>query len=307
MKTTTIKIDNFNPEYVTFSKIIVNKKLQKKIYIGYKDPKSKKRSGSILSLETPKVFCPFGISSYPPEGKPENKAYSVNFNLNDDDTVLSTFKGKLDRLRERLVDHLVTLTEDKEQSKHVFKDFGIGKKDQKNTEKMKTIIESKVRGLYKESTNEKYPDSMKLKVYNYNNNLLSSLDVYQDGESSEEEKQRLERNKKVSKSERKSKPRTKVTNITYDNVNEEIPRGNHVLVFRLNPVYFISGSSGIPLSLTHMVLENKSVNDNKPSFLDEDSDEEEDVEETNQENTEVVEESDNEETLSDSEIEDEDL
>lgn len=303
MRTTTIKLEKFNPEFVTFTNVRENKKKMKNVYLGYNDTKNNKNSGTILCLETPRVFCPFGSSTFPHDAQPEpNLKYNLNFNLNNDDKVLSEFKTKLDRVKERLVEHLLSLLKDSDQRKMILTAFKIGKKDQKDTEKIKSLIENNIRSLYKESTDEKYSDYTKVKINNYNNNLLQNLSVYQDMETLEEEKERKETNKTLKRSQRVKKPLEKVTDLTYHNIKEVITRGNHILVFRVNPVYFISGSSGIPFSLQHIVLECKNSSGSQPSFLEEEEEDEQKTEETVEKDTV----SDDEENLSEEE-DDEDL
>lgn len=89
---------NFEPASVTFGSVEKTKKGGKVVYIGT-GPDGKGR----LSIQTPTLFMPFGVTPYQDNPGGDIQSYSVDMSFRGDDPKVKEFQRKIEELDEVLI------------------------------------------------------------------------------------------------------------------------------------------------------------------------------------------------------------
>lgn len=255
-----LNVNEFNPENVSFSTMVLNKKTKRpSIYLNYR------HNGKVyrrLSLKVKNASLPFGCSKYPQDAS--NTDPKVRFSLQVDlNGNLKTLEDKLNRLEELYTNHLVKLLEDKKTQKLTLSNLGLKSKDLKDKNMLNTLLGSKMNPLIRENDNEDYSNKFKLRVPFYSNGSGDIFTTY------------------VGFYNKKG---TKLTDVNNTNVIDRINRGSYHLVFTIKNTYFVSQKTGIPLDLQQIVLSNENTSKTNECAFDMSDDEDEDNnEETNNE------------------------
>ena len=96
MASTVIKHKNLNLKNITFSDVKQTKLGGSNIYIRYKNPTTQQEHN--LYVQTPKMYCPFGASSYKQRDSNELPRYNLNLSFGKDKPELANFQKKVEDL-----------------------------------------------------------------------------------------------------------------------------------------------------------------------------------------------------------------
>jgi len=257
-KSSAVKTSN-----ITFSDL---KKQGKGGYVAYINYQAGDKSQRLV-LQTPKIFCPFGASTYKKEELPTGQIpkYTVPMSLDTKDKNIKALKTLLES-----IDELVM--------KKALKDKKwLNQLGQKNAKKVSLDkLEMLYTKIVKESNNEKYPDSFNPKVPIDWKNSTPALQLYS------KSKQKLE--------------------ITFDNIETLLPRLSEIKgLIQISHVWFVSKKFGVTIKILQGVVFQKealsgySLMDDSDDEESDEEEEESDEEEEEEEEEEVEVESDDDE------------
>jgi len=105
MASFVVKHKNLNIKNITFSEVKQTKMGGSNIYIRYKNPATSQEHN--LYVQTPKMFCPFGASSYKQTDSNQVPRYNLNLSFGKDKVELSKFQDKLQALDELVLDKVL--------------------------------------------------------------------------------------------------------------------------------------------------------------------------------------------------------
>lgn len=151
MSTTIVLSQNFEPAKMTFSALEKNKKGGKVVYIGTA-PGGKGR----LSIQTPVMVMPFGVTPYQESPGGDIQSYSVDVSFRGEDPKIADFQKKIEELDDILIQ---TATENSEAW------FGRPMTRELVTEFYRKLLNNK---------NPQYPPTLRVKVgVGYNGEILA--------------------------------------------------------------------------------------------------------------------------------------
>ena len=256
------KVESLNTSNVVFSEL---KKMGKggamMSYVNYKvDGKSKK-----LIIQIPKMFAPFGASTYKKEELPAGQLpkYDVQLSLDTKDKKIKALKEFLEGLDELACKHAAS-------NKEWLKQLAYKNKKKKSKDEVAEDLEdNKYTTIYKEPRDEKYPGTFKVKIPVDYKTQQPAVQVYN------KNKQKME--------------------LTFDTIEQVLPKLLEMkAVVQISHVWFVSGKFGIVLKMLQcMTYQRESLSG--LSLLDDSEEEEEsDAEEEEESEAEVESESDEE-------------
>ena len=238
-KSSAVKTSN-----ITFSDLKKQGKGGFVAYINYQAGDKSQR----LVLQTPKIFCPFGASTYKKEELPTGQIpkYTVPMSLDTKDKNIKTLKTLLESIDELVLNKAL-------KDKKWLKQLG-----QKNSKKVSLDkLEMLYTKIVKESNNDKYPDSFTPKVPVDWKNSTPALQLYS------KSKQKLE--------------------ITFDNIEKLLPKLSEIKgLIQISHVWFVSKKFGVTLKILQGVVYQKEALSGY-SLMDDSDDEEESDEEEEEE------------------------
>ena len=247
-------------ENVVFSDL---KKQGKGGYISFINYKQDGKSTRLV-LQTPKMFAPFGASTFKKDGKPDQiPKYNVRLTLDTKDKKIKSLKTLLQGLDQLCLKKAAT-------SKDWLKQLSYKNKKKKGVEGiMEDLEDNKYTTLVKESNNEKYPDAMNTKVPIDWKNSTPGLQLY-------------------------GKNKNKL-DLTFENIEQLLPKLSEIkALVQISHVWFVSGKFGITMKLLQSVVYEKETLSGL-SLLDDSDDEESEAESEDDEESEVEVESDSDE------------
>ena len=232
-------------------------------FVNYKNGDKNQR----LIIQIPKMFSPFGASTYKKEELPKGQLpkYNVGLSLDTTDKKIKALKDFLQSL-----DKLACKTA--ASNKNWLKQLSYKNKKKKGVEGiMEDLEDNKYSTIIKESKNEKYPDTFAPKVPIDWKNEQPALQIYN------KQKQKLD--------------------VTFDNIEQLLPKLSELKgLIQVSHVWFVSGKFGITLKILQALSFPKETLSGL-SLLDDSDDEaesEEEEEEEEEEESEVEVESDDE-------------
>jgi hypothetical protein len=223
------------------------------VYVNYKDGKNTK-----LIFQTPKMFIPFGASTFKSENNTQPPKYSVRFSLDENVKNVSALKKFLVELDELVCNTAL-------ENKSWYQLLGLNSK-KISKEKVEVLYNS----IVKESTNEKYPDSFNTKVQTgyQDNNVLTSF--------YSKKKEQLE--------------------VTLDNIEKVLPKLSELkALVQVSHIWFIGKKFGVTLKLLQGVVFPKESLEGYSLIEDDDEDSEEETEESDEKASDDDEEEDDDE------------
>jgi hypothetical protein len=244
------KVSELSTSNIVFSELKKQGSGSNVVYINYKHKEKMER----LIFQTPKMFVPFGASTFKNENSTQPPKYSVRFSL--DKKV-----GGVKELAKFLEDLDKLVCKKAVENKAWYQLLGM-KSSKVSKEKVEVLYNS----IVKESTNEKYPDAFNTKVpFNYQNNsvLLTLFD---------KSKQKLD--------------------VTLDNIEQLLPKLSEMkALVQVSHIWFIGKKFGVTLKLVQGVVYKKESLSGY-SMLEDSDDEDEKSDEESDEEDESDEESD---------------
>jgi hypothetical protein len=105
MASFVVKHKNLNIKNITFSDVKQTKMGGSNIYLRYKNPTTSQEHN--LYVQTPKMFCPFGASSYKQTDSTQLPRYNMNLSFGKDKPELKKFQDKLAALDELVLDKVL--------------------------------------------------------------------------------------------------------------------------------------------------------------------------------------------------------
>jgi len=252
------KSEQVSLENIVFSDL---KKQGKGGYLSFVNYKEDGKSTRLV-LQTPKMFAPFGASTFQKDGKPDQMPkYNVRLTLDTKDKKIKALKKVLSGLDQLCLKKAAT-------SKDWLKQLSYKNKKKKGTEGiMEDLEDNKYTTLVKESTNEKYPDAMNTKVPIDWKNSQPGLQLY-------------------------GKNKNKL-DLSFDNIEQLLPKLSEIKgLIQISHVWFVSGKFGITCKLLQAVVYAKETLSGLSLLDDSDDEEAESDEEEEDEESEVEVESD---------------
>jgi len=249
------KPEQVSLENVVFSDLKKQGKGGHLSFINYKDGDKSTR----LIIQTPKMFSPFGASTFKKDGKPDiNPKYTVQLSLDTTNKKIKTLKTLLAGL-DKLC--LKTASKDKNWLKQLsYKN----KKGKKSSGIMEDLEDNKYTTLVKESRNEKYPDTVAPKVPIDWKTSSPALQLY-------------------------GKNKNKL-DVTYENIEQLLPKFAEVkALLQISHVWFVSGKFGITIKILQGVVFAKESLSGLQLLDDSDDEESEAEEESDEESEDEVE------------------
>jgi len=239
--TSVIKYKNFDLNNITYSDVKQTKMGGYNIYLQYKTPGMS--NGHNIFVQTPKMFCPFGASSYKKTDSTEMPRYNLNLSFKKTDQDLLNFQDKISSLDDMVLEKI--LNDPKLLSLLNVK----GKKVSKEGLRFLQIPTVK---LPKDDTKD-YPANLSVKIPTKYDTGAFVTEFYD------------------------SKTRERME-VNHDNIESLVPKKVEVkCLLRFASIWFVGGKFGIALRGEQVVVyPSKSLNGF--AFID-DSDDEEEVEE----------------------------
>ena len=233
------KVSQLSVSNVVFSELKKQGKGGYVAYVNLKDGEKQKR----LIIQTPKMFAPFGASTYKKEELPVGQLpkYTVPLSLDPKDKKITMLKDFLISLDEMVI-------------KKALKDKKwLAQLGQKNSKKVSIDkLEMLYTKIVKESNNEKYPDTFVPKVPVDWKNSQPGLQLY-------------------------GKNKDKL-DVTYDNIEKMLPKLSEIKgLIQISHVWFVSKKFGITLKILQGVVYQREALSGY-SLMDDSSDEESDEE-----------------------------
>jgi len=106
MASFVVKHKNLNIKNITFSDVKQTKMGGSNIYLRYKNPANTSQEHN-LYVQTPKMFCPFGASSYKQTDSTQLPRYNLNLSFGKDKPELKKFQEKLQALDELVLEKVI--------------------------------------------------------------------------------------------------------------------------------------------------------------------------------------------------------
>lgn len=209
-------------EQFDFSKVIFEEPTLNAGGQGYSSRVNKSNGG--LYIQTPKIYCPFGVNVYVPDnGAPK---YSLSISLRDveTDTKVKQFADFCNNLDEHIVNY--TLEHDK-----WLDQLNVGKAKSKGKAVLETVVDGFYTSVVKQSRpkdGKTYPPMINLKLQQYKDgNFVTSLF---------------------------NKKGKQIGPLTPETIKDQIPPQSYVrLVFQVQKVWFSGGTKyGVTLNATQL-------------------------------------------------------
>ena len=254
-------VESLTTSNVVFSELKKTKNGSNMSFVNYKkDGKSQR-----LIIQIPKMFAPFGASTFKKDELPVGQIpkYDVQLSLDTKDKKvkkLSVFLKALDKMA------CLHAAKNKDWLKQLaYKN----KKNRPSSEVAEDLEDNKYTNIVRESSNEKYPDMFKVKIPIDWNTSLPAVQVF-------------------------SQDKTKME-ITFDNIEQVIPKLTELKgLIQISHVWFVSGKFGIVVKILQALTYQKDTLNGLTLMDDSDDEEEEQDEEEDDEESEVEVESDEE-------------
>ena len=238
------KPEQVSLENITFSDL---KKQGKGGHISFINLKDGDKSNRLV-LQTPKMFCPFGASTFQKDGKPDQcPKYNVQLSLDEQIKGVKALKTLLAGIDKLICKHAA-------KNKTWLKQLSYkNKKNKKSSQVAEDLEDNKYTPLVKESKNEKYPDSMNTKVPIDWKTSSPALQLY-------------------------GKNKDKL-DVSFENIEKLLPKFAEIkALVQISHVWFVSGKFGITMKLLQgIVFAKESISG--LSLLDDSDDEESEAEE----------------------------
>lgn len=203
-----------------------------------------------IYIQTPKMYCPFGVSNY-------NGNYSISLSCasNGKNKDIEQFEELMNKLDDCIIEEII-------ENKEWIDCLNISQKHKNNGNK--DILKNLVEGFY--SSNLKYSGKKDKNGNEYPPLLKIKLPKYKDG------------NYVTTIWSKSGKETDKLTD---ENIMDRIPKGSHVRVlFQVQTVWFSSGTKcGVSFNAVQMKVYTKK-NENKCLMVNEDSESDENENET---------------------------
>jgi len=216
-------------------------------------------------IQTPKMFAPFGASTFKQDGKPDQTPkYDIQLSLDTKDKKIKSLKDFLEGLDEMVCKYAA-------KNKDWLKQLQYKNKKKKSVDQVAEDLEdNKYTSIIKVSKNEKYPDVFKVKVPIDWKTSQPAVQLY--GKN----KNKLE--------------------LTFDNIEQLLPKLSEIKgLIQISHVWFVSGKFGIVIKLLQAVTYPKESLSGLSLMDDSDNEEEsEDEKDEDEEEVEVESESDDE-------------
>ena len=229
-------------------------------YVNYKvDGKSQK-----LVIQTPKMFAPFGASTFKQDGKPDQMPkYDVQLSLDTKDKKIKALKEFLEGLDELVCKHAAS-------NKEWLKQLAYKNKKKKTVDEVAEDLEdNKYTPIFKAPRDEKYPGTFKAKVPVDWKTQQPAVQLY--GRN----KQKLE--------------------LTFDNIEQLLPKLLEIkALVQISHVWFVSGKFGIVVKMLQGLTFQKESLSGLSLLDDSDAEESEEEEEEAESEVEVESEEDDE-------------
>jgi len=239
------KVSSLSTSNIVFSDL---KKQGKGGFLSFVNYKVNDKSQRLI-IQIPKMFSPFGASTYKKEELPKGQLakYSVGLSLDTTDKKIKVLKEFLQSL-----DKLACKTA--ASNKDWLKQLAYKNKKKKSKDDVAEDLEdNKYSSIIKESRNEKYPDTFAPKVPIDWKASQPAIQVYN------KQKQKLD--------------------VTYDNIEQMLPKLTEIKgLIQISHVWFVSGKFGITLKILQALTFPKETLSGL-SLLDDSDDEESEAEE----------------------------
>jgi len=249
--TSVIKYKNFDLANITYSDVKQTKMGGYNIYLQYKTPGMS--NGHNVYVQTPKMFCPFGASSYKKTDSTEMPRYNLNLSFKKTEQDLLNFQEKISNLDDMVLEKV--LNDPKLLSLLNIK----GKKVSKEALRMVQVSTVK---LPKDDTKD-YPANLSVKIPTKYDTGAFVTEFYD------------------------SKTRERME-VNHDNIESLVPKKVEVkCLLRFASIWFVGGKFGIALRGEQVVVyPSKSLVGF--AFIDDSDDEDEEVEEVTEQMKGVV-------------------
>jgi hypothetical protein len=236
------KVSDLEIKDVTLSPIKKTRSGRNTTYINY--------NKSPLLIQLPKMFCPFGASTYQKEKLAPDQLprYTVQLSLDETNDGVKKLRVFLEKLNNMICTYA-------SKNKEVLSLLQVKTKHTKGKsldEIVEYIEDNKFSSNIRESQNEKYSDTLKLKIPNNMNKKKPDVVV-------------VKKNKTT-------------VDVTFDNIETEIPKlCEMVCLIQVSSIWYINGKFGYTLNLIRLKpFLKETVHSAK--FLDEDDEDDEEQE-----------------------------
>jgi hypothetical protein len=202
-----------------------------------------------LIIQTPKMFAPFGASTFKQDGKPDQMPkYDVQMSLDTKDKRIKALKEFLESLDELVCKHAAS-------NKNWLKTLAYKNKKKKSKDEVAEDLEdNKYTSIYKEPRDEKYPGTFKAKIPIDYKTQKPATQLYS------KNKQKLE--------------------LTFDNIEQLLPKLSEIKgLIQISHVWFVSGKFGVVIKMLQALTYPKESLSGL-SLLDDSDDEESEEEES---------------------------
>jgi len=210
-------IENFDFSKVTFEEPTLNGGGQ-----GYSSRVNKSNGG--LFIQTPKIYCPFGVNIYVPDNGSPKYSLSISLRDTDSDTKVKQFDEFCKKLDEHIVNY--TLENDK-----WLDQLNVGKAKTKGKAALEAVVDGFYTTVVKQSRSKdgkQYPATINFKLPQYRDGNFSTTLFNKKGKM--------------------------IGPLTEDTIKDQIPPQCYVrLVFQVQKIWFSGGTKyGVTLNATQL-------------------------------------------------------